>query len=87
MGDLLLDERMILWVFIPIIYVTCIIQLFRLYYNLYSSYTKTKKKVKRVHYGDTKDKHLIEKCDHLSKKYFLLSREAFDSRRKYLCAA
>jgi len=78
---------MILWVFVPIIYVTCVIQLFRLYYNLYSSYTKTKKKVKRANYGDTKDKQLVEKCDHLSKKYFLLTREAFDSRRNYLCVA
>ena len=76
---------MLLWVFIPIIYVTCIIQLFRLYYNLYSNYTKTKKKVKRANYADAKDKQLIEKCDHLSKKYFLITREAFDSRRNYLC--
>lgn len=33
MGELLLDERMIAWVFLPIIYVTCCIQLFRLYYS------------------------------------------------------
>lgn len=56
---LLLDERMLAWVFIPIIYVTCIIQLFRLYYNLYSAYTKTKKKVKKANYPDTKDKNLV----------------------------
>jgi ER membrane protein complex subunit 3 len=85
MGDLLLDERMIGWVFIPIIYVTCIIQLFRLYYNLYNNFTKTKKAVKRAQYGDTKDKQLVEKCDHLAKKYYLLSREAFDCRRGFLC--
>lgn len=85
MGELLLDERMISWVFLPIIYVTCMIQLFRFYYTLYGAYTKTKKAVKKAQYADTKDKQLVEKCDHLSKKFMLLTREAFDCRRGFLC--
>ena len=76
---------MIAWVFIPIIYVTCIIQLFRLYFTLYTSYTKVKKQVKRANYAEVKDKNTVEKCDHLAKKYFLLTREAFDCRRGFLC--
>ena len=76
---------MITWVFIPIIYVTCCIQLFRFYYTLYGAYTKTKKAVKKIHYGDTKDKALVGKCDNLAKKYMLLTKEAFNCRRRFLC--
>jgi hypothetical protein len=76
---------MISWVFIPIIYVTCIIQLFRFYFTLYSAYTNTKKAVKTPQYAETKDKSLVAKCDHLAKKYMLLTREAFECRRGYLC--
>lgn len=85
MGELLLDERMIVWVFIPIIYVACAIQLFRLFYTLYGAYTTTKKAVKKAQYADTKDKALVAKCDHLAKKFMLLTREAFDCRRGFLC--
>lgn len=62
MGELLLDDRMLTWVFLPIIYVTCLIQLFRFYYTLYSAYTNYKKPVKKQHYQDTKDKALVQKC-------------------------
>jgi hypothetical protein len=47
MGDLLLDDRMLVWVFLPIIYVCCLIQLFRFYFTLYTAYTTTKKAVKK----------------------------------------
>jgi hypothetical protein len=62
MGDLLLDDRMIIWVFLPIIYVSCVIQLFRFYYSLYGAYTTTKKAVKKAQFGETKDKLLVVKC-------------------------
>lgn len=86
MGELLLDERMIVWVFIPIIYVACAIQLFRLFYTLYGAYTTTKKAVKKAQgYCNTKNKALVAKCDHLAKKFMFLTREAFDCRRGFLC--
>lgn len=65
---------MMTWVFIPIIYVTCIIQLFRFYYTLYGAYTTAKKAVKKAQYGEIKDKSLVAKCDNLAKKYMLLTR-------------
>lgn len=76
---------MIGWVFIPIIYVTCCIQLFRMYYSLYGAYTKTKAVVKKAHYAETKDKNLVAKCDNLTKKYMLMTKEAFDCRKGFLC--
>jgi ER membrane protein complex subunit 3 len=85
MGDLLLDDRMLLWVFLPIIYVCCLIQLFRFYFTLYSAYTATKKPVKKPQLQETKDKAIVQKCENLAKKYFLLTREAFDCRRTFLC--
>lgn len=87
MGELLLDERMLVWVFLPIIYVCCLIQLFRFYFTLYTAYTATKKPVKKAQYQDTKDKSIVQKCDNLAKKYFLLTKEAFDCRRTFLCRA
>jgi len=51
MGELLLDERMLTWVFFPIIYVTCLIQLFRFYFTLYTAYTTSKKAVKASMYS------------------------------------
>ena len=87
MGDLLLDERMLVWVFFAIIYVTCLIQLFRFYFTLYNAYTSTKKEVKKALYGDVKDKALVQKCENLSRKHFLLSKEAFNCRRTFLCEA
>jgi hypothetical protein len=62
MGELLLDDRMLTWVFFPIIYVTCLIQLFRFYFTLYSAYTATKKAVKKGQYQETKDKAIVQKC-------------------------
>jgi hypothetical protein len=85
MGGLLLDERMLTWVFLPIIYVTFLIQLFRFYFTLYSGYTATKKPVKKINYQETKDKLLVAKCDNLAKKGLLLTTEAFDCRRGFLC--
>jgi len=76
MGGLLLDERMLTWVFLPIIYVTFLIQLFRFYFTLYSGYTATKKPVKKINYQETKDKLLVAKCDNLAKKGLLLTTEA-----------
>lgn len=87
MGDLLLDDRILIWVFLPIIYVTCLIQLFRFYYTLYNAYTTAKKAVKKPQYQEVKDKAIVQKCDNLAKRYYLLTREAFDCRRTYLCKA
>lgn len=87
MGDLLLDDRILIWVFLPIIYVTCLIQLFRFYYTLYNAYTTAKKAVKKAQYQEVKDKALVQKCDNLAKRYYLLTKEAFDCRRTYLCKA
>ena len=46
MSDLLLDERMLTWVFIPIIYVTMLISILRFYFNFYNSQTTGKKAIK-----------------------------------------
>lgn len=74
MSNLLLDDRMLIWVFLPIIYVCCLIQLFRFYFTLYNAYTTTKKPTKKAQYQETKDKALVTKCDNLAKKYFLLTK-------------
>jgi hypothetical protein len=87
MGDLLLDERMLTWVFLPIIYVTCLIQLFRFYFTLYNAYTTAKKAVKKAQYQDTKEKLIVAKCENLAKKNMLLTKEAFNCRRGFLCKA
>jgi hypothetical protein len=34
-----------------------------------------------------KDKAIVQKCDNLAKRYYLLTREAFDCRRTFLCKA
>lgn len=62
MTELLLDERMGLWVFFPIIYVTFLIMMFRFYFTLYTTYTTTKKTVKKANYTEVKDKLLVAKC-------------------------
>lgn len=46
MADLLLDERILGWVFFPIIYVTMLISIFRYYMNYYQSQTISKKGIK-----------------------------------------
>jgi len=53
---------MLTWVFLPIIYVTCLIQLFRFYFTLYGAYTNIKKSVKKAQMTETKDKLLVGKC-------------------------
>jgi hypothetical protein len=46
MSDLLLDERILLWVFFPIIYVTMLISLLRYYFTYYTAQTTSKKVIK-----------------------------------------
>lgn len=46
MSDLLLDERILPWVFFPIIYVTMLISIFRYYMNYYQSQTQSKKGIR-----------------------------------------
>ncbi len=43
MSELLLDERIMTWIFLPIIFVTFLISLVKYYFNMYQHYTKTKK--------------------------------------------
>lgn len=86
MSDLLLDERIVSWVFFPIIYVTILISVFRYYMNYYQAQTQNKKTIKtKSQFLEYKDRQLVAKCDKLAQRNSLLTREAFDSRRSFLC--
>jgi len=77
---------MLLWVFIPIIYVTMVIGLVRHYIGYYNQQTQAKKSIKtKTQFGEYKDGQIVAKCDKLIARSSLLTREAFDSRRGFLC--
>lgn len=48
MTELLLDERILWWVFLPIVYVTLSLSIVRMYYSKYSAYKTTKKAIKQA---------------------------------------
>ena len=75
MSNLLLDERMLLWVFIPIIYVTMLISIFRYYFNFYNSQSTAKKVIKsKSEHQDYRDRQLVAKCEKLVTRNSLLTR-------------
>ena len=86
MTELLLDERIMWWVFLPIVYVTFILAMARMYYSKYQSYKQKRKTIsKGGAYREHTDKNIMTKCDTLIKKHSILSEEAFNSRRSFLC--
>jgi hypothetical protein len=48
MSELLLDDRILWWVFLPIVYVTLSLSIVRMYYSKYSAYKTTKKPIKQA---------------------------------------
>jgi len=44
---LLLDDRILWWVFLPIVYVTLSLSIIRMYFTKYSAYKTTKKPIKQ----------------------------------------
>ena len=87
MTELLLDDRILWWVFLPIVYVTLSLSIVRIYYSKYNTYKTTKKAIKQKGlYREHEEKNTMAKCDLLIKKYSFLSEEAFNSRRSFLCA-
>ena len=66
---------MLMWVFIPIIYVTMLISILRYYFTYYTAQTADKKKVKnKSQFIEYKDKELVAKCDKLVQRNALLTR-------------
>ena len=47
MTELLLDDRILWWVFLPIVYVTRSLSIVRIYYSKYTAYKTTKKPIKQ----------------------------------------
>lgn len=47
MAELLLDDRIMWWVFLPIVYVTFMLGVARIYYSKYTALKTTKKPVKQ----------------------------------------
>ncbi len=48
MAELLLDESILWWVFLPIVYVTLTLSIVRTYYSKYSAYKTSKKAIKQL---------------------------------------
>lgn len=87
MTELLLDERILWWVFLPIVYVTLSLSIVRMYYSKYSAYKTTKKPIKQEGlYREHEEKNMMAKCDLLIRKNAFITKEAFNSRRTFLCA-
>lgn len=87
MTELLLDERIMWWVFLPIVYVTFMLSVVRIYYGKYNMLQTTKKPIKqRGAYRDLEDRNTMAKCDLLVRKAAFIPKEAFDSRRTFLCS-
>ena len=85
MTQLLLDERIMWSVFLPIVYVTFILTMARTYYSKYNQYQQKRKAVgSGGAHQENKDKNLMAKCELLMKKNSILSEEAFNSRRSFL---
>jgi hypothetical protein len=47
MSELLLDDRILWWVFLPIVYVTLSLSIIRMYFSKYNAYKTTKKGIKQ----------------------------------------
>lgn len=70
MTELLLDERILWWVFLPIVYVTLSLSIVRIYYSKWTAYKTTKKAIKQQGtYRDHEDKNMMAKCELLIRKY------------------
>ena len=86
MAELLLDERIMWWVFLPIVYVTFILTVVRMFFSKYQSYKQQRKPVNNAAaYREHIDKNILTRCENLGKKHFILSEEAFNARRNFLC--
>jgi hypothetical protein len=46
MAELVLDEKILWWMFLPIIYVTLALNMIRMYYSKYNVYKTAKKTIK-----------------------------------------
>lgn len=87
MSQLLLDDRILWWVFLPIVYVTLALSIVRMYYSKNNAYKTKKKQIKLAGaYRDHEEKNTMAKCDLLLRKNPYLTEEAFNSRRAFLCA-
>lgn len=87
MSALLLDDRILWWVFLPIVYVTLCLSIVRMYFSKYNAYKTTKKAIKQAGlYREHEEKNTMAKCELLIKKYPYMTEEAFNSRRAFLCA-
>ena len=63
MSELLLDDRILWWVFLPIVYVTLSLSIVRMYYSKYSAYKTTKKPIKQAGlYREHEQKNMMVKC-------------------------
>lgn len=61
--ELLLDSRIMWWVFLPIVYVTFILSIVRMLFSKYQFYNTTKKPiVQPAIYRDHTDRNTIGKC-------------------------
>ena len=85
MTELLLDERIMWWVFLPIVYVTFILTMVRMYFSKYQNYKQSRKPVNKPAYREHIDKNILMRCENIVKKNYLLSEEAFNARRNFLC--
>lgn len=67
--ELLLDSRIMWWVFLPIVYVTFIMSIVRMFYGKYQALSTSKKAIiQPAMYRDHCDKNIMAKCDLLIKK-------------------
>lgn len=74
------------WVFLPIVYVTFIMSIVRMFYSKYQALNTQKKPVVlRGMHLDHIDKNMMSKCDILIKKNSFITEDAFNSRRSFLC--
>ena len=63
-----------------------LISILRYYFTYYTAQTADKKKIKnKSQLIEYKDQQIVGKCEKLVQRSALLTREAFDARRGYLC--
>lgn len=85
MSNLLLDERLLSWVFLPIIFISTMITLLRMYYTKYKIISTMRPPIKKFKRADARDEVIRFKCEQLVMKSSLLTEEAFNARRGFLC--
>ncbi|CAD8047919.1 unnamed protein product [Paramecium primaurelia] len=86
MSDILIDDRIRDWVFLPIIIVMFMIQMFRGLLTKYMDNRKTSQKVtSKAQLAEMIDKNITQQSQRLARLHGLLPDQSFKMKRAHLC--